>query len=110
MQRRDVLVGGAVAALAASVSEAAAQLADIPIIDTHIHLFDARRPQGVPYAGSDVWKKETGGVALPATYRKMAQPLNIVGAIELEASPWLEDNLWVLEQLASYRPWEASFL
>ena len=45
MQRRDVLVGGAVAALAASVSEAAAQLADIPIIDTHIHLFDARRPQ-----------------------------------------------------------------
>ena len=99
MQRRDVLVGGAVAALAASVSEAAAQLADIPIIDTHIHLFDARRPQGVPYAGSDVWKKETGGVALPATYRKMAEPLNIVGAIELEASPWVEDNLWVLEQM-----------
>jgi predicted TIM-barrel fold metal-dependent hydrolase len=62
-------------------------------------LFDARRPQGVPYAGSDVWKKETGGVALPATYRKMAQPLNIVGAIELEASPWVEDNLWVLEQM-----------
>ena len=23
---------------------------------------------------------------------------NIVGAIELEASPWIEDNLWVLEQ------------
>ena len=23
----------------------------IPIIDTHIHLFDPRRPQGVPYAG-----------------------------------------------------------
>jgi L-fuconolactonase len=101
MQRRDVLVGAATATLAASVSEAAAQLADIPIIDTHIHLFDARRPQGVPYAGSDVWKKETGGVALPATYRKIAEPLNIVGAIELEASPWVEDNLWVLDQMAT---------
>ena len=38
-------------------------------------------------------------MALPATYRKMAEPLNIVGAIELEASPWVEDNLWVLEQM-----------
>src|SRR6188508_3632174 len=99
MQRREVLVGAATAALAASVSEAAAQLADIPIIDTHIHLFDSRRPQGVPYAGSAAWKAETGGVALPATFRKMAEPLNIVGAIELEASPWVEDNLWVLEQM-----------
>lgn len=79
----------------------AQSLADIPIIDTHIHLFDARRPQGVPYAGSEVWQKETGGVALPATYRAFAEPLNIVGAIELEASPWVEDNLWVLEQMAT---------
>ncbi len=34
--------------------------------------------------------------ALPSTYRKLA-PLGIVGAIEIEASPWIEDNLWVLE-------------
>jgi predicted TIM-barrel fold metal-dependent hydrolase len=40
-------------------------------------------------------------VALPSTYRRYAQPLNIVGAIELEASPWVEDNLWVLEQMAT---------
>jgi predicted TIM-barrel fold metal-dependent hydrolase len=39
------------------------------------------------------------GVALPSTYNKYAKPLNIVGAIELEASPWVEDNLWVLEQM-----------
>ena len=98
MQRRHFIAGSA--ALAATTTMADAQsLNDIPIIDTHIHLFDARRPQGVPYAGSDAWKKETGGVALPATYRKMAEPLNIVGAIELEASPWVEDNLWVLEQM-----------
>jgi predicted TIM-barrel fold metal-dependent hydrolase len=81
------------------VAEAAAPLADIPIIDTHVHLFDSRRPQGVPYAGSPEWAKEKNGVALPSTYRAYAQPLNIVGAIELEASPWVEDNLWVLEQM-----------
>jgi predicted TIM-barrel fold metal-dependent hydrolase len=101
MQRREFLAGSAAAALWASVAEAAAPLADIPIIDTHVHLFDSRRPQGVPYAGSPEWAKDMKGVALPSTYRRYAQPLNIVGAIELEASPWVEDNLWVLEQMAT---------
>jgi L-fuconolactonase len=98
MQRRDFLTGAAAAALSASIAQAAAPLADIPIIDTHVHLFDSRRPQGVPYAGSPEWAKEKNGVALPSTYRGYAVPLGIVGAIELEASPWIEDNLWVLEQ------------
>src|SRR5882757_1441578 len=98
MQRRDFLAGAAASALWAGIAEAAAPLADIPIIDTHVHLFDSRRPQGVPYAGSPEWAKEKNGVALPSTYRAYAEPLNIVGAIELEASPWIEDNLWVLEQ------------
>ena len=35
--------------------------------------------------------------ALPDRYRKIAAPLGIVGAIEVEASPWLEDNQWVLD-------------
>ncbi|MSV30352.1 MAG: amidohydrolase, partial [Bryobacterales bacterium] len=30
-------------------------------------------------------------------YRKLSVPLGIVGAIEVEASPWLEDNQWVLD-------------
>jgi len=98
MQRRHFIAGSA--ALAATTTMADAQsLADIPIIDTHIHFFDKRRPQGVPYAGSKIWEQETGGVALPATYRKLAENMNIVGAIELEASPWVEDNLWILEQM-----------
>ncbi len=98
IQRREFLGGAAAAALSAGIAQAAAPLADIPIIDTHVHLFDSRRPQGVPYAGSPEWAKEHNGVALPSTYRAYATPLNIVGAIELEASPWIEDNLWVLEQ------------
>ncbi len=67
----------------------------IPIIDTHIHLFDMARPQGVP------WPTKKDGIlyqpALPDRYRKIAVPLGIVGAIEVEASPWLEDNQWVLD-------------
>jgi L-fuconolactonase len=98
MQRREFIAGSAAAAAMTTMPEAQS-LGDIPIIDTHIHLFDSRRPQGVPYAGSPEWAKEHNGVALPATFRAFAEPLNIVGAIELEASPWLEDNLWVLEKI-----------
>jgi len=38
--------------------------------------------------------------ALPDRYRKIATPLGITGAIEVEASPWLEDNQWVLDVAA----------
>ena len=70
-----------------------AQTAPVPIIDCHIHLFDQTRPQGAPYSGGGANKEP----ALPARYRKLAEPLGIVGAVEVEASPWIEDNLWVLE-------------
>jgi L-fucono-1,5-lactonase len=75
-----------------------AQPAPIPIIDTHIHLFDTTRPQGVPYPDKNnatLYKP-----AFPDRYRKIAQPLGVVGAIEVEASPWIEDNLWVLDVAA----------
>jgi len=67
----------------------------IPIIDTHIHLFDISRPEGVP------WPDKKDSVlyksALPTRYRKVTQGLGIVGAIEIECSPWLKDNQWVLD-------------
>ena len=99
MKRRDFLAGTAATIVTAQMAHAAAKVSDIPIIDTHVHLFDSRRPQGVPYAGSPEWARDMKGVALPSTYDAYAKPLNIVGAIELEASPWVEDNLWVLEQM-----------
>lgn len=94
MDRRTFLgvAGGVVA------GEMSAPAASIPIIDTHIHLFDPRRPQGIP------WPEKNDAVlyhpALPDRYRKIAAPLGIVGAIEVEASPWLEDNQWVLDVAA----------
>jgi predicted TIM-barrel fold metal-dependent hydrolase len=77
-----------------SLSAATAE-PSIPIIDTHIHLFDPRRPQGVPWPPKDnpiLYKP-----ALPDRYARLAEPLGVVGAIEIEASPWLEDNQWVLD-------------
>jgi predicted TIM-barrel fold metal-dependent hydrolase len=98
MNRRDFLIGGT-GAIAASVARAAsAKPLSIPIIDTHVHLFDPRRPQGVPYAGP---KGQPPQLALPPNYRRLATPAGIVGALVVEASPWVEDNLWILERAAS---------
>jgi predicted TIM-barrel fold metal-dependent hydrolase len=71
-----------------------AAIDDIPIIDAHIHLFDPTRPQGVPWPDrhSAIYRP-----ALPQQYRSVATPFGIRGAIEVECSPWLEDNQWVLD-------------
>ncbi len=87
LTRRNWLLASAASALGE------AQNPPIPIIDTHIHLFDQTRPQGAPYTAAPGNTEP----ALPARYRALAQPLGIAGAIEIEASPWIEDNLWVLE-------------
>jgi len=62
------------------------------------NLFDTRRPQGVP------WPPKDDGVlyhpALLPRYRKITPGLGIVGAIEVECSPWFEDNQWVLDVAA----------
>lgn len=81
-------------ALTSGIDGCATEARGIPIIDSHIHLFDANRPQGAPYVGP---KEFTSHVSLPSAYRALARPLGIVGAIAVEASPWSEDNLWVLE-------------
>jgi L-fucono-1,5-lactonase len=96
--RRDFLSGVAAAAAAAATAwTSEAQAPPIPIIDTHIHLFDPTRPQGAPYSGPPPASGATPIAAYPERYRRLAVPLGVVGAIKIEASPWIEDNLWVLE-------------
>jgi len=89
---RRALLAAATAVGAASM--AAARDGDIPIIDTHLHLYDPTRPQGVPYPPGP-----NPPQALPQQYREDVTPLGIVGGIKVEASPWVEDNLWVLETI-----------
>jgi predicted TIM-barrel fold metal-dependent hydrolase len=94
--RRDFVAGMAAAAAVTVPRNADAQGPAMPIIDTHIHLYDPTRPQGAPYSGPRV----PGVAPIPAypdRYRKLAMPLGAVGAIKVEASPWVEDNLWVLD-------------
>jgi L-fuconolactonase len=90
MRRRTFLAGAAGAS-----GLAFAQEPPIPIMDTHIHLFDTARAGGVPWPPKE--NKALYMPALPPRYRKLAVPLGIVGAVEVEASPLLEDNQWVLD-------------
>lgn len=93
--RRAIMVGLAGAALGGKPLLAATPDTVTPIIDTHAHLFDPRRPQGVPYSGP---KDQPPQLALPEIYHDLAAPAGIVGTIVIEASPWIEDNLWILER------------
>lgn len=90
------MAGVAAATAATALPPRADAQGPIPIIDTHIHLYDPNRPQGAPYSGPRV----PGVAPIPAypdRYRKLAIPLGAAGAIKVEASPWVEDNLWVLD-------------
>ncbi len=95
MNRRTFL--GVAAGL--TLADAGAQTASsIPVIDTHIHLFDTERPGGVPWPNkNNPAHKVMYMPSLPSRYRKVVEGLGIVGAIEIECSPLLEDNQWVLD-------------
>src|SRR5690242_9847940 len=92
MQRRTFLGAAAIAVQAAKAALPAT------VIDTHAHFYDPSRPQGVP------WPPKTQTVlyrtVLPAEFRKLTAPLGVTGVIEVEASPLLEDNQWVLDLAA----------
>lgn len=91
---KGTVIVGAVAMTESALAAPSPQEKPIPIIDCHIHLFDGSRPQGAPYVGPG---GDSPTTALPADYRKLAVPLGITGAIKVEASPWVEDNLWALQ-------------
>jgi predicted TIM-barrel fold metal-dependent hydrolase len=91
-----VAAAAGAAAMAAGATSAEAKKYPFPIIDTHVHLYDPTRPQGVPWPGPEqpasIYRR-----FLPADYRKIAEPFGVVGLIETECSPWVEDNYWVLD-------------
>src|SRR4051812_48285398 len=88
LARRAFLTSVAAATVAATRSPVEAQAPAIPIIDSHIHLFDPTRPQGAPYSGPQSAPGTAPIPAYPERYRKLAVPLGVVGAIIVEASPW----------------------
>ena len=71
------------------------------IIDTHTHFYDPTRPQGVPWPARSeplLYRR-----TLPEDLRKVVQRLRVTGTVVVEASPWTEDNQWLLD-LAKENP------
>ena len=93
LDRRTVLLAGASALAAAPAAQAET---DIPLIETTPHLYDPTRPQGAPYAPNPK--------GVTASDLRVQAPVAVVGCVVVEASPWVEDNLWLL-QAAAKDPW-----
>ncbi len=70
------------------------------IIDTHTHFYDPSRPEGVP------WPSKGEAVlyrtVLPDEFVRLTKRMGVTGTIVVEASPWLEDNQWVLDVAAKH--------
>lgn len=63
-----------------------------------MHFYDPGRPQGVPWPPkSDALLNRT---VLPQDYRRQPVPQPVNGVVVVEASPWVEDNQWVLDLAA----------
>ena len=67
----------------------------IPVIDTHIHLYDTIRKGGVP------WPKPSDQVlyrpVLPEHYDQVTRANGVTATVIVEASDRVEDNQWVLD-------------
>ena len=73
----------------------------IPIIDTHIHLYDTSRPDGVP------WPPESDKVlyrpVLSRHFDAVSEANKVNATVIVEASDRVEDNQWVLD-LVKHNP------
>lgn len=97
MKRREFIRTASATALLPVLTRAALTpvSSPVPVIDTHTHFYDPTRPQGVP------WPKPTEAFLyapfMPDKFRAVTAPLNVVGTVVVEASPWVEDNQWLLD-------------
>jgi L-fuconolactonase len=92
-------LGGARVATAAEITKARPSPRAATIIDTHTHFYDPARPQGVPWP--DKSDKLLYRAVLPKDYRALPKPQKVTGTVVIEASPWLEDNQWILDLAAA---------
>lgn len=92
---------GWASALRAAPNQPAAVTNGFTIIDTHTHFYDPSRPEGVPWPPREdtlLYRP-----VLPKDYRALPVPQPVTGTVVVEASPWIEDNQWVLD-LAAKEP------
>jgi L-fuconolactonase len=92
---------GWASALRAAPSQPATGTSGFTVIDTHTHFYDPTRARGVPWPPRD--EKRLYRTVLPRDYRALPVPQPVTGTVVVEASPWVEDNQWVLD-LAAHEP------
>lgn len=89
--RRDVLLSAAALALPRG-----AAAADAPVlVDVHTHFYDPTRKEGVPWPGKG--DKVLYRPVLPKEFADLAKPHGVTRTVVVEASPWVEDNQWLLD-------------
>lgn len=98
---------GALAAFGPVACATESAIDAIPTIDTHVHFYDPTRPQGVPWPPKNI--EILYQPHLPKDFRKLTNGLDVAGVVVVEASPWLEDNQWVLD-LARDNPLIVGFI
>lgn len=106
MKRRQwikAVCGAAIAApaidyVAMPESFASESAAPTRVIDTHTHFYDPSRPEGVPWPGKGTPLYRT---VMPADWHLVAGPSGVKETIVVEASPWVEDNQWILDIAAN---------
>jgi L-fuconolactonase len=67
------------------------------IIDTHVHIFDTSRPQGIPWPPTD--NPLLYQTTLPDQIKNVSRSSGVTGAVVVECSSRHEDNLWALEKV-----------
>lgn len=96
ISRREWLAGSLASTVGLPFRQAMAEgfIHDLDLIDCHTHFYDPNRPQGVPWPakGSSLYR-----TVLPKHLRELKQFRRVTGTVIVEASPWLEDNEWLLE-------------
>lgn len=98
MRLNLLIIGAIVTACSICTAE---DLSDIPIIDTHIHLYDTNRKEGVPWPPKD--DKVLYRPVLVPDFDKVCKENGIRATVIVEASVWLADNQWVLD-LVKHNP------
>jgi len=73
----------------------------IPLVDTHVHLFDLHRLPGLPWP--DKSDKTLYKSILAPDYNKLIKQHKVAAVIMVEASPRVSDNDWLLDHTEAYK-------